>query len=640
METFPCLGLEILGQCQYNPRNPTVYFSIGQLLPLIAVFIAFYQILNPITKLRIESSNLFKYKPSIFGLRNWLLEYEFPSYFKLFGVICKNLISRVKFNVFKFLVVSSIIFIFISNIIPSILSEPHLIPLFGYPIFWELLAGFILLFISLYLIRVIMNPAQIRDENIDIWYDRTLDIIDRNEEKDLIALAKEITPSLEKIIFLYENYRHFRQEVRLGFFSKYSNDNQNTDKKYATSKDTFKQVKKDRDFQKTVQLSPTQKTRFKIIRMISEKSFCRVVACKVPSFSEKFFSLFSRDIDIDPSGYTSRIFDNILQASFIYKESTLNRENQYDGLAGIKSLTLTIFKNHKLLQQRSPFGSLLCNRIEFREDWQIKLYFSCLRKAIEASFNVLYEETSDDHEIIHQEYEMLRNIYDACLGYNSIDNGILGNIPFNLSFEKKINLFDTISFEIENLLIFIDENKHKIKDFSIDDYNVIPNLLRRHIPKPHKISLYHVLAKMIFDLLMAFSRIDVESSNNLSWLKHIGIDCIDTLYQEAPINNILITYIKTYIDEVNFKRRHYPALTKYMLLLFGLYYPKKKENEWDEFKIYLLDKLKKEFHSLYTVEENFALDMLPLDLSYDPSKKVITQNSTSRWQKKITLQCE
>ena len=384
-------------------------------------------------------------------------------------------------------------------------------------------------------------------------------------------------------------------------------------------------------------------------QFVSEKSFCRVVACKVPSFSEEFFSLFSKDTDIDPGGYTSRIFDNILRASFIHKESTLNRENQYDGLAGIKSLTLTIFENHKLLQQRNPFGSLLCDRIEFREDWQINLYFSCLKKAIKTSFNVLYEETPDGHEIISPEYEILKNIYDACLGYDRIGNGILRNIPFNLSFEKKINLLDTISFEIQNLLIFIDENKHKIKAFSIDHCNVIPNLLRRHIPKYHKISLYHVLAKMIFDLLIALSRINVESSNNLSRLKHIGINCIDTLfiYQKSPINKILITYIKTYIDEVNFKQRHDSAFTKYMLLLSGLYYPKIKENkldkletEWDKFRVYLLDKLKKEFHSLYTTKASFALDMLPFDFSYDPSTKVITQDTTSRWQEKATLKCE
>ena len=192
---------------------------------------------------------------------------------------------------------------------------------------------------------------------------RTLDIIDRNEKKDLIVLAKEITPSLEKIIFLYEDYRHFRQKVKIGFFNKYSKDSQNIDKKHVTSMDTSKRIEKDKSFQKSIQLSLTQDTRFKIIRMISEKSFCRVVACKVPSFSEKFFSLFSKDTDTDPGGYTSRIFDNILKASFTHKESTLNRENQHDGLAGIKSLTLTIFKNYRLLQQRSPFGSLLYDRI-------------------------------------------------------------------------------------------------------------------------------------------------------------------------------------------------------------------------------------------------------------------------------------
>ena len=77
-----------------------------------------------------------------------------------------------------------------------------------------------------------------------------------------------------------------------------------------------------------------------------------------------------------------------------------------------------------------------------------------------------------------------------------------------------------------------------------------------------------------------------------------------------------------------------------MLLLFGLYYPQKKEDEWDKFKIYFLDKLKKEFRSLYTTEADFALGILPLNLAYDPSTKVITQNTTSRWQKKVTLKCE
>ena len=356
METFPCLGLEILGQCQYNPRNPTVYFSIGQLLPLLAVFIAFYQILNPITKLRIESSSLFKYKPSIFGLRNWLLKHEFSPRFKWFGMICNSSISLIEFNVLKFLIILSIFFIFISNIIPSTLSEPHLIPLLGYAIFWELLAGFIFLFVSLYLMRVIMEPSQIRDENIDVWFGRTLDIIDRNEEKELIALAKEITPSLEKVIFLYESYEHFYRNVKFDFFSKYSNDNQNTNKKHINSMSVFKKIKKDKDFRKIVQLDPALYTCFKIIEILSDKSFCKVVACKVPGFSEKFFSLFSKDIS--SYGNTNQIFDNILQASFIYKESTLSRENQYDGLAGIKNLTSAIFKNHNLLQQRNPLESL------------------------------------------------------------------------------------------------------------------------------------------------------------------------------------------------------------------------------------------------------------------------------------------
>ena len=413
-------------------------------------------------------------------------------------------------------------------------------------------------------------------------------------------------------------------------------------KKHINSMSVFKKIKKDKDFQKIVQLNPALYTCFKIIEILSDKSFCRVVACKVPSFSEKFFSLFSKDIS--SNGNTSQIFDNILQASFIDKESTLNRENQYDGLAGIKNLTSAIFKNHKLLQQRNPFGLLFPSKIEFKESWQIKLYFSCLKTAIEASFNISYNETTDGHKTIHpKDTEMLRNIYHACVGDSIISNGILGNIPFNLSFNKKMNLFDTISFEIQQLLIFINENENNIKDFNIDRCNIIPNRLKIYIQEPHQISLYHVLARMIFDFFIELSKIEIKNSDDFWYLRHAGIDCITSLSicrKVRSIDDILITYIKTHIDEENFKQRHYPALTKYMLLLFGLYYPQKKENEWDKFKIYLLDKLKKEFHSLYTVEANFALDMLPFNLSYHPSTKVITQNIILRGQEKVTLKCE
>ena len=238
---------------------------------------------------------------------------------------------------------------------------------------------------------------------------------------------------------------------------------------------------------------------------------------------------------------------------------------------------------------------------------------------------------------------MLRNIYHACVGDSVISDSISGSIPFSLSFDKKINLFNKISFETQRLLIFIDENEHNIKAFNIDRCNIIPDSLRIYMQEPHQISLYHVLARMIFDFFIELSMIEVKNPDNFWRIRGAGIDCIVSLSickKVRNINNILITYIKTHIDEENFQRRPYSALTKYMLSLFGLYYPEKKENDWDEFKIYLLDKLKKEFHSLYTVEKNFALDMLPLNLSYDPSKKVITQNSTSRWQEKITLKCE
>ena len=76
-----------------------------------------------------------------------------------------------------------------------------------------------------------------------------------------------------------------------------------------------------------------------------------------------------------------------------------------------------------------------------------------------------------------------------------------------------------------------------------------------------------------------------------------------------------------------------------MISIFGL--NNNNKTKWDILHAHILNKLKKEFHSLYTTEAEFALGLLPFGVDYDSSKKIITEkNPYSRFNKKIALQCE
>ncbi len=351
-----------------------------------------------------------------------------------------------------------------------------------------------------------------------------------------------------------------------------------------------------------------------------------MVACKVPRFFEEFLSHTS--FNSYRFSEKRKVLANIMKSSFENEDSILNRENQYDGLRSVRNLTGLLFENHALLQQYS-FSSLISGmeRVKFTKKWQIELYFSCLKVALTFSFNVKCHQT-----LIH--------IHDGFLKIAYILNDILCS---QFHFEEKVSFFDQVSFEIHNILYFINEDK--IKTYSSNHPNLFP-IGFHHSDKRNwpEVSLYHILAKSILDLLINLSSINVKSSDEQFSVRQTGssllLSLLRNLRQEnKKVSEILISYIKFYINENNLKRRWYPYFTKYMVLVFGLHYPSKKEKkyEWDNLKSYILDTLKKTFHSLYTIEKEFALSLLPFGVSYDPSKKIITQIIN---KEESTLQCE
>ncbi len=263
LKTYPCFGLEVLGQCSYDPTNPIVYFSIGQLIPLFIIAIAVYQILDPILKLRIKSNKIFQFTFNFSRLENWIHKLTLPEPFQPFTLFLKFFVHSVKIKCFFYLVLISICTIFFSSIIPSI-PNFYKIPIIGYPIFWEILSGLILSFLGFYFIKIISKPAQLNRHNYKEFFERALDIIDRREEKEIVPLAKELTPSLKTIISICREYEEFYSHVQNLAYKKYA---PNANSILLNKLDQF--IKQDKDLQRMVQLNEFQYYCFKILDLLS-----------------------------------------------------------------------------------------------------------------------------------------------------------------------------------------------------------------------------------------------------------------------------------------------------------------------------------------------------------------------------------
>ena len=624
MNTYPCFGLEFLGQCVYNPTNPTVYFSIGQLIPLIIIAITVYSMMNPIIKLRIRANRLFQYKPNFFSFKSWINKFQCPDPFQPLALGVKYFISSITLNLFYYLAILSILSVFFSAIIPSI-PDFYKIPVIGYPVFWELLSGLILASLGIVLIKIISKPAILTPHNFKEFFNCTVDIIDRREEKELLFLAKELTPSLKYIINIGRHYESRYQKIQILVLKKYSKNNSSL-----SIREINQFIKKDKELQKKLYLYEIHDFCFKIMDLLSDKLFCKVVACKAPGFAEEFLTYFSINNLSHPG--ERKIFGNIMKSSFENEDSILNRENKYDGLGGMTNLTRLIFENERLLQQ-SPFNSLISwiESVYFTKEWQIKLYFSCLKVALKTSFNISCHQT-------------LGHIHNGFLS-------IMDRVGYDhLPFKQEVNLLGQIEMEISNILHFINDNTDKIKKYSVRYSLVFPIGFHADIKSCHQISLYDIMAKSIFDFLLKLSSVEVKILDDQFVVRSQGIGLLQHLLSSnntkkgtKEISKILLIYIKYHINEHNFKSRWYPPLTKYMIICFGLQYPANPKNitdEWQAFTIYLLNKLKADFHTLYISEKKFALSLLPLGVSYNPEKKIITQKTHWRFERERILQCE
>lgn len=156
-----CLGLEILGNCNYNPSDPPrVYFSIGQLISVIALALVFYQLIKPIIRFRIQ-------------------------------------VSKINENFLICVFILAIGSVFFASILPF--NPWPAQPLVGYPIFWEFISGLLIVLVAFDIFLVVVKKGVFRREKAQDYLDACATIIARGNDDDLRELANEISASIEPI---------------------------------------------------------------------------------------------------------------------------------------------------------------------------------------------------------------------------------------------------------------------------------------------------------------------------------------------------------------------------------------------------------------------------------------------------------
>ena len=594
--THHCLGLEFLGKCSYDPNDPTVYFRMGQLLTLVAISLAVYKILTPIIKLRIEAGSLF-IKRKICFLPNF------------------------SWSAFSILAILAITFVLFANTLPSwhLVIPNNSWPIVWYPIFWEVFAFLTIAFLAWRTINTIRKPATLNGGNFDVFFENIFKIISSGKDEDKFALAEDIRHSLPKLFSTYDGYFYKEKKVEHDVWK-------NSGKKMNEGISTLELnelVKEDARAQEKLELTKSEQYCFNILGLFSDRPFCEVIATRSPMFLVSFIHHASRQ----PHRFEmEQILRNIMEISFERKDSILNRENLNNGLREFQIITPSLFKNETLLFLKNPLGFL--EYFHFSEVWQVDLYFRLLKTATEHSFKT-------------QNHQTLGNIYNPYISLNQIVN-----FHYGYDFTKKIQLFEHSRTGLTKMFEFIQrDNYKKIQTFVPKIISPFPAGFKQQKKSiPFEVGFEHYLAKAVFEVLSELSRIkEINLGEELSirGIVYVLLSDLSAYDKDKQVTNILDEYVKFHIEDRNFSSRWYPPLAKIFLSTFRLNYPDGNDDIYKETRIFVLEKFKKDFHSLYQKDKKFARGLLPYSCSYEPSSKTLSMEPLmDRWGEVQTLKCD
>lgn len=161
MEKYPCLGLELLGNCSYNPASPTnVYFDIGGAIAALAIILAIEQFTKPIYRFRLRS----------YGIQFWHLTLS---------------------------VVLGVIAVIIASLLPSLPVPRNAI--LAYPLIWELIGAVLITVPYAFAAFLILRPVRVWNINLISFVRAAANLLSEAKDDDRTKFAWDIQRNIEQL---------------------------------------------------------------------------------------------------------------------------------------------------------------------------------------------------------------------------------------------------------------------------------------------------------------------------------------------------------------------------------------------------------------------------------------------------------
>jgi hypothetical protein len=451
----------------------------------------------------------------------------------------------------------AVLCIFVATILPYSPFVPW--PIVGYPAPWELLSSILIVYGIAKLVRNFNNPLVVDEKNIKNLRIMAVNLIGSGDEGNAFDLA---------------NAYRLNQLTEIVRTAKLSASNSKQRSKYATEV-------------------------LHLIRIFEDETFCKIVVTKDPGFAIVLF----RQIN-SQHAYEKNIFRPLVQQlvrqAVLNTDSILYKEQQYGGLGTLNDFSKAAFSHSQFNESLTPLGGIhLVLEDEVTED-SLAVIRSAMNYQAEAYIKSgnFYNSSYTLHKFNDFFEHSSRLVYQL----NKCS-------PESLPSSEKISELAEISGALSDI-ITIFESSFKTDLGLIEFY--------KSQPRTEDYSPYQYVANWMYELLASVSRTreydqELRSVIIRPWLQIFSVTKPTVFQQEVQWRLIKMCEEQAI---TNFTDGTYPAITRPLLVLFGIF-EDKDQSSTSELKKTILGIIRENFHSALKKNEKRTLDKLPSNVSFD-----------------------
>lgn len=350
---FPCLGLEFLGSCNYDPTHPaTIYFGIGEAVAALGLVVAILQFLKPIYQFRLN----------VYGIR--------PSY------------TLIPFFI-------GFAFILVAAILPSL-------PISGvsswqYPIAWELLGGITYALAFAFITFIAVVPARVRAWTLRSFVLAGGHLLSKAEDNERVDFAYEILAhnNFERLIRFASIFRHVEHHEFSVERERLSQIGASTFIRGYPPACAFTRFAHRRSLLDGAHAR-------ELLLLISDKLFCSTLVRKCPWLVARAMRQVSQKNVHD--NVANSFVQEVAYQAIMLDDSMLAREVGYGGFGAVPLLLESLFSDTFILRTYNPFGALFYSGMGVTAE-QLRRFNSAAKAAFVALIDSgeIYHTTAAHH---------------------------------------------------------------------------------------------------------------------------------------------------------------------------------------------------------------------------------------------------